>query len=66
MSEADIFAALKVGVKFDTKRFKKDVERLSHAVEVNNRPLREGASCHCSIIVHIALVLLACMAVPPQ
>lgn len=29
MTEADVFASLRLGIKFDTKRFHKDIEKFA-------------------------------------
>lgn len=36
MAEADIFASLRLGIKFDTKRFHKDIEKFARREKEND------------------------------
>jgi hypothetical protein len=36
MAEADIFASLRLGIKFDTKRFHKDIEKFARREKEKN------------------------------
>ncbi len=42
MSEHDIFAALRLGVKFDTKRFEKDIKQFEPKSVAAPAPKSEG------------------------
>jgi hypothetical protein len=42
MSELDVFAALRLGVKFDTQRFEKDIKQFEPKVVAAPAPDSEG------------------------